>query len=173
MSSSKQSLAIYLHDHLAGAAYALDLVGSMRDNFRGQELGEFAAMLFAEIAADKEVLHSVASRLGPSSDILKDSVAWLTEKVSRFKIAHNDPTGLGLFELLEFLTLGIHGKAALWRALSEIREQHDELARIDFAKLLKRAEDQEQAVERFRLAAARNAFAHSDSTPVNSSIDIR
>lgn len=79
MSSSKQSLAIYLHDHLAGAAYALDLVGSMRDNFRGRELGEFAAMLFAEIAADKEVLHSVASRLGPSSDILKDSIAWLTE----------------------------------------------------------------------------------------------
>ena len=79
MSSSKQSLAIYLHDHLAGAAYALDLVGSMRDNFRGQELGEFAAMLFAEIAADKELLHSAASRLGPSSDILKDSIAWLTE----------------------------------------------------------------------------------------------
>jgi hypothetical protein len=161
MSSSKQSLAIYLHDHLAGAAYALDLVGSMRDNFRGQELGEFAAMLFAEIAADKEVLHSVASRLGPSSDILKDSVAWLTEKVSRFKIAHNDPAGLGLFELLEFLTLGIHGKAALWRALAEVREQHDELARIDFAKLLKRAEEQEQAVDKFRLAAARNAFGSS------------
>jgi hypothetical protein len=161
MSSSKQSLAIYLHDHLAGAAYALDLVGSMRDNFRVQELGEFAAMLFAEIAADKEVLYSVASRLGPSSDILKDSVAWLTEKVSRFKIAHNDPTGLGLFEVLEFLTLGIQGKAALWRALAEVREQHDELARIDFAKLLKRAEEQEQAVEKFRLAAARNAFGSS------------
>jgi hypothetical protein len=61
--------------------------------------------------------------------------------------------------------LGIHGKASLWRALSEVREQHDELARIDFAKLLKRAEEQEQAVEKFRLAAARNAFAHSRSTP--------
>jgi hypothetical protein len=164
MTSPKQPIAIYLHDHLAGAAYALDLVGSMRDNFRGQELGEFAAMLFAEIAADKEVLHSLASRLGPSSDVLKDTVAWLTEKVSRFKLAHDDPTGLGLFEALEFLTLGIHGKAALWRALAEVREQHDELARIDFAKLLKRAEEQEQAVEKFRLAAARNAFAHSGST---------
>jgi hypothetical protein len=164
MSSSKQPIAIYLHDHLAGAAYAVDLVGSMRDDFRGQEIGEFAAMLFAEIAADREVLHSLASRLGPSSDVLKDSVAWLTEKVSRFKLAHDDPTGLGLFEALEFLTLGIHGKAALWRALAEVEEQHDELARIDFAKLLKRAEEQEQAVEKSRLAAARNAFVHSGST---------
>ncbi len=162
MSSSKQPLATYLHDHLAGAAYALDLVGSIRDNFKGQELGEFAATLFSEISADKAVLHALAGQIGPGSD-LKDSAAWLAEKVSRFKLAHDDPTGLGLFEALEFLALGIHGKAFLWRALSEARERHDELARIDFAKLLKRVEEQEQAVERFRLAAARNAFAHSGS----------
>jgi hypothetical protein len=164
MSSSKQPLAIYLHDHLAGAASALDLVGSMRDNFRGQELGEFAGILFAEIAADKEVLQSLASDVGKDSNFLKDSAAWLAEKISRFKLAHDDPTGLGLFEALEFLALGIHGKASLWRALYQVREQHDELARVNFAELLKRAEEQQQAVERFRLAAARNAFAPSRSS---------
>jgi hypothetical protein len=160
MSSSKQPLAIYLQDHLAGAAYALDLVESMRDNFRGQQLGDFAAMLYVDIAADKEVLHALASQLGPSSDVLKDTVAWLAEKISRFKLAHDDTTGLRLFEALEFLALGIHGKASLWRALAEVREQHDVLARVDFANLVKRAEQQVQAMEKFRLAAARNVFAH-------------
>jgi hypothetical protein len=64
MSFSKQPLAIYLHDHLAGAASPLGLVGTMRDNFRDQELGEFAAILFAEIAADKEVLHCIGEPVG-------------------------------------------------------------------------------------------------------------
>ena len=136
----------------------------MRDNFRNQEIGEFAAILFAEIAADKEVLHALASQSGKGSDFLKDSAAWLAEKISRFKLAHDDPTGLGLFEAFEFLALGIHGKASLWRALFEVREQHHELAWVDFSKLVKRAEEQEQAVEKFRLAAARNAFAPSSSS---------
>jgi hypothetical protein len=119
MPSLNNALATYMHDHLAGAAYALDLVGSIRDNYPGRDLREFAASLYAEIAADKEVLHTLAGHFGPTSDVLKDSVAWLAEWVSRFKLAHDDPTGLGLFEALEFLALGIHGKAALWRALSE------------------------------------------------------
>jgi hypothetical protein len=111
MSSSKQPLAVYLHDHLAGAASALDLVGSMRDNFRGQELGEFAAMLFAEIAADKEMLHSLASQLGPGSDFLKDSAAWVAEKISRFKLAHDDPTGLGVIRGPRVLGVGYPWKS--------------------------------------------------------------
>lgn len=161
MASSTRTppIAIYLHDHLAGAAYALDLLGSIGDNYRGQELGDFALRLHSEITADKEVLHSLASQLGSASDPVKDGVAWLAEKVSRFKLSHDDPTGLGLFEALEFLTLGIHGKAALWIALSEVKEEYVGFLRIDFASLLSRAQKQEQAMERFRLMAARRAFA--------------
>jgi hypothetical protein len=137
----------------------LDLVKSIRDNYRGQELGDFAVTLHEEIAADKEVLHSIASQFGPASDVLKDSVAWLAEKVSRFS---SSPTailrGLGLFEALEFLTLGIHWKAALWRVLSAVVERNDGFVTVNFTDLLERADEQERAVERFRLIAARNAF---------------
>src|SRR5215813_1085091 len=35
-------LAAYLHDHLAGARYAIDLVEALRDHFREQPLGHFA-----------------------------------------------------------------------------------------------------------------------------------
>jgi hypothetical protein len=42
MTSTTQPLAIYLHDHLAGATCALDLVTALGDSYRGQELGDFA-----------------------------------------------------------------------------------------------------------------------------------
>jgi hypothetical protein len=164
MAQTTQPLAVYLHDHLAGAAYALDLVKSIRDNYRGQELGDFAATLHEEIAADKEVLHSIASQFGPDSDVLKDGVAWLAEKVSLFKLSHSDPTGLGLFEALEFLTLGIHGKAALWRVLSVVAERNGGFVTVNFKNLLERADEQERAVEKFRLIAGRNAFLHSSGS---------
>lgn len=106
MASRTQPLAIYLHDHLAGAAYGLDLIKSIRDNYRGQELGDFAATLNEEIAAHNEVLHSLASQFGPASNVVKDSVAWLADRVSRFKLAHRDPTGLGLFEAIRILDTG-------------------------------------------------------------------
>ncbi len=48
------SLATYLQDHLAGAAYAIDVVEFMRDKHKDQELGQFASTLLVEIAADRD-----------------------------------------------------------------------------------------------------------------------
>jgi hypothetical protein len=160
----KDPLAIYLHDHLAGAKCALDLLESLRDTYRGQELGDAAQRLHGEISADKEVLHLLASQFGPTSDVLKDTAAWLAEKVSRVKLAHGDPTGLGLFEALEFLLLGIYGKAALWRTLIEVAHRYDGFADISLTRLLKRAEEQAQLVEKYRLSAARGTFVGSHSS---------
>jgi hypothetical protein len=158
-----QTLAVYLHDHLAGAGCALDLVESLKENYRGQELGEFAAQLQLEITADKEILHKLASEFGPTSDLMKDSAAWLAEKLSRFKLAHSESSGLGLFEALEFLELGIHGKCALWRALGSVADLFGGLDRVSFPDLIERAEKQEQSVEQHRLMAARKAFTPCSS----------
>jgi hypothetical protein len=49
-------LGTYINDHLAGSAYAIDLVEFLRDTYEGEELGQFAAWLLAEIKADREVL---------------------------------------------------------------------------------------------------------------------
>ena len=51
---------------------------------------------------------------------VKEWGAWLAEKVSRLKLKHGEADGLGTFEALEFLVVGIHGKWALWRALSVV-----------------------------------------------------
>lgn len=156
----KEPIAIYLHDHLAGATCAIDLVERIHKDYAEQDVGRFASSLKLEIAADKEILHKLASQFGPTSDLVKDSVAWLAEKASRLKLAH-DETGLGLFEALEFLALGIHGKASLWLSLSEVAGRYPGFQGTDFAALKTRAEEQHQAVEKYRLDAARKTFVGS------------
>jgi hypothetical protein len=37
--------------------------------------------------------------------------------MSRFKLKHDDPTGMGAFEAFETISLGILGKRGLWEAL--------------------------------------------------------
>jgi hypothetical protein len=152
------SLSTYLQDHLAGAAYAIDLVEFMRDQHKNDELGQFAARLLVEIKADRDVLQQVIVRVGGGSSVVKELTAWLGEKVSRIKLRHEAGDGLGLFESLEFLALGITGKLKLWRALEVATISHPRLRGLDFHQLAARAENQHAMVERRRLEVARVLF---------------
>jgi hypothetical protein len=151
-------LAAYLHDHLAGARYAIDLVEALRDHFRDEPLGHFADTLLKDITEDRDTLRNISQRIGSASNALKESAAWLGEKISRFKLNHSDSTGLGTFEALEFLQLGIHGKVVLWRALAEVAANDKRLSGIDFEALVRRAQNQEMLVEQRRLQAARESL---------------
>jgi len=151
-------LATYINDHLAGSAYAMDLVEFLRDTYEGQELGKFAAWLLREIAADREVLQALAERVGGGSSTMKELTAWLGEKISRLKLRHGANDGLGLFEALEFLEIGIHGKLKLWRAFAAIAPGNPRLAGVDFEHLAKRAEKQREDVESRRLHLAHFVF---------------
>jgi hypothetical protein len=89
---------------------------------------------------------------------VKEWGAWLTEKVSRLKLKYGSADGLGTFEALEFLVIGIHGKRALWRALEAVAPNEPRLRNIDFAELIARAENQHQKVEERRLDCAQSVF---------------
>ena len=67
-----------------------------------------------------------------------------------------------LFEGLEGLTLGIHGKCGLWRVLGVASESLPELRGIDYNQLVQRSEDQHRRVEAMRLQAAKEAFETTD-----------
>jgi hypothetical protein len=151
------SLAIYLHDHLAGAAFAVDLLGAMRDKYENEPFGQFAAAILSEIEADRAVLRQLADRIGAGASPLKEASAWLSEKVSRFKLGHS-PDGLGTFEALEFLSLGIQGKLALWKALAAVVPLDARLAGMDFETLIARAETQHSQAENQRIEAARKSL---------------
>jgi hypothetical protein len=151
-------LAIYLHDHLAGAALAIDLLKSMQRNHAGEPLGQFAKSLLADIEADRDVLRELTGRVGVGSSAFKQLTAWLSEKVSRVKLGGQSPNDFGTFEALEFLQLGIHGKWALWQTLAVVAVTDERLRGTDFLRLATRAATQESQVEQLRLQTARLVF---------------
>ena len=153
-----EPLAIYLHDHLAGSTLALDLLDSMRKEHEGEPLGQFAQTLRAEIEADRDVLRTLAERIGPGSNPIKDLGAWMSEKVSRIKLGGQSGGDLTTFEALEFLELGIRGKRLLWVVLSEAATNDERLQGLDYGKLVERAETQEAQVEKRRLQIGRTAL---------------
>lgn len=152
------ALTIYLQDHLAGALHAIELLRAMRDHHAREPLGQFAAHLLVEIDADRDVLAGLIERMGAAPGGVKEWGAWRAEKVSRLKLKHGSAEGLGTFEALEFLVLGIHGKLALWRALALVAGCDSRLRGTDFDRLIARAESQHAMVDERRLACAHAAL---------------
>jgi hypothetical protein len=155
---TNDALPTYLQDHLAGALHAIELLKAMRDHFAEEPLGQFADQILGEVEADREVLARLTEHAGGTAGGVKEWGAWLAEKVSRLKLKHGSPDGLGTLEALEFLVMGIHGKWALWRALAVVASFDSRLQGVDFADLIARAEKQHQRVEERRLACAQSVF---------------
>lgn len=158
----KDPLAAYLHDHLAGATFAVELLEALRDQHLGEPLGSFAAELLREIEDDRTALQNLAHEVEPSSNLIKETVTWLAEKASRLKLRRNSQGTLGTFESLEALSLGILGKVALWRALASIARDDPRVRGMSYGKLIERALEQHAKVEQRRIEAASIALAPSD-----------
>lgn len=156
--SMNDPLAIYLHDHLAGANFAVEMLEHLQQRHSGHETGAFAGAILAEVQEDRRVLQDIIERVGTSHFDTKDALAWLSEKASRVKLSDDQPDGLSTFEALEMLDLGIMGKVSLWRALSLVADFDNRLAGSDFNALSARAQDQFNRVEKHKLAIVRTAF---------------
>jgi hypothetical protein len=152
-------LATYLHDHLAGSHFAVKLLNSLHDQYQDEELGEFALALRREVEQDQKTLEDIIGQVGEGHFDLMEAAGWLTEKASQFKLQRDDHGGgLGTFEALETLTLGIRGKLAFWQALPVIRQFDGRIPEHDFQLLAARAEDQYAGAEQQRLKVAADTF---------------
>jgi hypothetical protein len=152
-------LAIYLQDHLAGAELAIDMLHALSAQDQTSTLGMFAAGLVGDIEQDRATLRQIAERVGDGGSTLKDATAWIGEKLTRLKLNSRVSGALGTLETLETLSLGILGKAKLWRALAEIAASEDpRLQGVNFDQLVDRALAQHEQVEARRLQAARAAL---------------
>jgi hypothetical protein len=144
-------LATYLHDHLAGSHFAIKLLDSLHDQYKGEELGQFALALRAEVKRDQDTLLQIIDRVRKATLDLTEVVGWVSEKASQFKLQGDDSSGgLGTFEALETLALGIQRKLALWQALPLIREVNARVPTEDFGRLALRADEQYTSVENQR-----------------------
>jgi hypothetical protein len=152
-------LAIYLHDHLAGSRFAVELLDSLQEQYRGKPLGEFARVLQAEVKEDQETLQGIIDSVGRAHLDLKETAAWFAEKAAQLKLSEDHASGgIGTFEALEMLVLGIRGKLALWQVLPLVRQIDPRIPRLDFDKLAASAEEQGARVDGQRLQLAATTF---------------
>jgi hypothetical protein len=163
-------LAIYLNDHLAGATIGVRLAQRCLKRNRGTELGRFLEHLAGEIEEDRRTLEGVMARLGVKQSSAKRGAAVVAERLGLLKL-NGQLTGyspLSRVLELEGLTIGIEGKASLWRNLRAVG-LGERLEGIDLDALVARAERQRSAVEAHRIEAAKRAFGPPDSENASAS----
>ena len=154
-------LAIYLNDHLAGATVGRELSKRAAGSNSGTPLGDFLEKLHGEIAEDRQTLLDVMDALDVGQDHAKTIAARVGERLGRLKPNGNLISYSPLSRLVEVegLSLGINGKASLWRALGLLDDPR--LEPWDFAALERRAKRQLRGLEPYRIESAQIAFEES------------
>jgi hypothetical protein len=163
MSSTVASkyLGIYLNDHFAGSTGGLELIKRAAGEHEGTPLGAFLAGLKTEIEADRRELEAIMEQLGVTPDPLKQAVAWAGEKAGRLKL-NGELRGTSPLTPcieLEALSLGIEGKRLMWVAFSAVEPVAREIGAERLDRLIARAAEQREQVERHRIEQARIALA--------------
>jgi hypothetical protein len=154
-------LAIYLNDHLAGAAGGLELARRARGSNAGTPLGDFLAGLAVEIEEDKDELEGIMEQLGVGRDRLKVAAGWAAEKAGRLKLNGRITSYSPLSRLVEIegLIAGVSAKRAAWLALLELAPGEPRLDAEQLARLVTRAESQLSALHEHHAEAAGEALA--------------
>lgn len=156
---SDEALSTYLNDHLAGSVGAIEMVERAITENAGNLLGRRLEEILKEIRKDQAVLQDLIARLGSTENPLKKAGAWLAEKAGRMKLGGTDEPGeLARMEVLETLAMGMQGRRALWRALRVVANKHPVLRGLDLDLLERRAVEQHDRVEEWRLEAAREVL---------------
>jgi hypothetical protein len=163
-SDKHHSLQTYIRDHTAGAQHAIQLFEALQKAHAGTAFGHFAAEQFHQIQEDLAILENLATDVGAGDFQVKELAGWLADKLSRLKLAPLEKP-FHAFEALEFLSLGILGKRALWRTLRSVSCNYPELDAVDLDHLLERAETQYEATEIMRIQMAVRAFGVDIAQP--------
>jgi cellobiose-specific phosphotransferase system component IIA len=157
-------LAVYLHDHLAGSSFAVELLEKLASEFAGAPSGEMARELVEQVQIDRKTLEQLIAKVGKASADLYDALGWMAERISRIKLKHDDPVGIGAFEAFETISLGILGKRALWEALRVRQNDDPRVAELDYDALISRAEQQFQKANRYRLELIQGALSKESNS---------
>jgi hypothetical protein len=150
-------LAIYLRDQLALGLVWRELAKRSARSNRGTPAGAALRTVADGISQDVDTFKRIMLRLEVRPNPVKLGLAVVAERVGRLKL-NGRVLGYGplsQFLELDVLTMGIQGKKQLWANLRD----HAGLSGVDFDELIRRAEEQRQALEPFRAEAGTKAFA--------------
>jgi hypothetical protein len=154
-----EPIIVYLDDHLAGSATAIQILETLRDD---SVLGAWSSAMLKEVESDRRVLSDLRLRIDQTPNFLKQAIGWLAGTLSRAKLHPQISGPLGRLEALEMLAIGIQGKLALWRALRVAVDPR--LTGVDYEHLSARALAQSDEVEGRRLDVARAVLGKTSAT---------
>ncbi|RZE96751.1 hypothetical protein C0R04_09990 [Streptomyces albidoflavus] len=157
---SADLLAIYLNDHLAGAAGGVELLRRAAQAGRDQAASRQLHDLTDEVADDRASLMEIMRELDIPVRRSRIVLGRLGEKAGRLKTNGHLLSRSPLSDLLELeaMRLGVEGKACCWRTLRELADTDPRLDPQRLDRLLRRAETQIARLERLRGQAAVATF---------------
>jgi hypothetical protein len=151
-----KSLSDYLNDQFVRETFGIERVQRASSENKGTPLGTFLQLLGWRLEEDRESLVGLMGELGVHRKRRRIISARVAEKVSRLEPKRHLPASR-LVEL-ESIHRRISGKLDMWIALqSSVGDRVDD---IDFDELIRRAEGQDEALERRRLDVVATALAH-------------
>lgn len=159
MDKSDTLLGIYLNDHLAGATAGGEMFRRATRSARPPAREELER-LTAEVKEDRQSLLALMRALTIPVRQYKVLGGWAMEKAGRLKPNGYLITRSPLSDLVELegLLLGVQGKAAGFRALRSLTDDRSRIDGDELDRLIGRAEQQVEALERLRIQAASRAL---------------
>jgi hypothetical protein len=153
-------LAIYLNDHLAGAAAGVGRSRALAKAHQGRPDEERLQRLADDIAADRGALLAVMGSLGIPVRHYKSIALSVAEMAGRLKLNGRLKERSPLTDLVEyeFLRVAVEGKAAGWRTLRTIADRTPDLDADELESLHERAQAQISLLEELRRSAVAEVF---------------
>lgn len=159
-----KNLTRYLNDHLAGSSGALWLIQRLAESHHAPEAREFFLHLREKVEADRSLLEDLLARIGQKPSGFLKMAGGIIARLTSIKLRWEGiaPGKHGLLEALEMLALGVQGKRLLWVALEDIAVRFPEWNGIDFAEKERQAVQQRDAIEFWRIDAAKNSLCEAE-----------
>jgi hypothetical protein len=131
------------------------------EEHRGDTHGAFFAEIAQDIRTDYAALAVIVGAMNVEKSATKTAAAEIGSKLMKPKFTGGDDDELNAFVTLETLSIGVEGKACMWRALKTVDGSDAVLGGADIDELIARAEDQRSRIEAKRLELAPQALAHT------------
>lgn len=96
------------------------VAGKLATELTATASGEVARELLEEIQVDRRTLEHLIVNVGKPRLDVYDALRWIAERLSRIKLKHDDPYGLGTFEAFETISLGIAGALGVTAGASKL-----------------------------------------------------
>jgi hypothetical protein len=127
-------LTNYMKDHLAGSIAAVDLLDHLISSERGATHEQFFIRLRQEVVEDQEVLSGLLRDLHAHSGAVRNTAAFLSEKLARIKLSLEDRPAVNWHDLKKGSTCPGYRRQTSTLAVASCRSRNTNLTKSGFSQ---------------------------------------